>query len=368
MQTASVLHDSFTDILGRLPPDLDLDGLAVSTGAMVRNRVVSGGVMLLRLALARGPGGLSLNETATWARMLGLADLSDPGLKYRLDRAVPFLKALMEQQLAERASSVALHWPGRFLRAVDGTCFGQPASNSYDWRVHAVFDLGTGGFSHLELTDRHQAEGIERGAAKPDEVRIGDRNYANAAALLRFRQQSNDRADFIVRSRWKSFVLRRPDGTAFNLVGHLATLPAGDQVHELAVLARVGKEYCLPLRLVIQRKSAEETETIRQHLRRSAPRKQKQVDPRSLVAAAFLVLATSLPDDGYRAEDVLAAYRLRWQIELAFKRLKSLLHAAQLPTRTPDASRSWLYSHLILALVCDDISQDFLDVSPSGPG
>ena len=68
--------------------------------------------------------------------------------------------------------------------------------------------------------------------------------------------------------------------------------------------------------------------------------------------------------EGYPAEEVLAAYRLRWQIELAFKCLKSLLHIDRLPTRTPRASRSWLFSHLILALLCDDLSQEFLESSP----
>ena len=61
---------------------------------------------------------------------------------------------------------------------------------------------------------------------------------------------------------------------------------------------------------------------------------------------------------------VLAADRLRWQSELAFKRLKSLLHIDRLPTRTERGSRSWLYAHLILAVLCDDLSQDFLESSP----
>ena len=88
------------------------------------------------------------------------------------------------------------------------------------------------------------------------------------------------------------------------------------------------------------------------------------LDPRSLIAAEFMILATSLPKSGYSAKAVLAAYRLRWQIELAFKRLKSLLHIDQLPTRTERGSQSWLYAHLILALLCDDLSQDFLESSP----
>ncbi len=77
-----------------------------------------------------------------------------------------------------------------------------------------------------------------------------------------------------------------------------------------------------------------------------------------------MILATSLPKSRYSAKAILAGYRLRWQIELAFKRLRSLLHIDQLPTRTERGSRSWLYAHLVLALLCDDLSQDFLDASP----
>ena len=79
------------------------------------------------------------------------------------------------------------------------------------------------------------------------------------------------------------------------------------------------------------------------------------------------MLGTSLPAEHYPAAELLTAYRLRWQIELAFKRLKSLLHIDKLPARTELGARSWLYPHLILALSCDDLSQDFLESFPSGP-
>ena len=41
------------------------------------------------------------------------------------------------------------------------------------------------------------------------------------------------------------------------------------------------------------------------------------LDPRSLIAAEFMILGTSLPKRGYTAKDILAVYRLRWRIELA---------------------------------------------------
>ena len=63
-------------------------------------------------------------------------------------------------------------------------------------------------------------------------------------------------------------------------------------------------------------------------------KKGKKLDPRSLIAAEFMILGTSLSKRGCTAKHILAVYRLRWQIELAFKRLKSLLHIDRLPTRT----------------------------------
>ncbi len=135
--------------------------------------------------------------------------------------------------------------------------------------------------------------------------------------------------------------------------------------HEVMLRVKVGMlDPPLPLHLIVQCKTPEATEAALNKLRREASRKQKVLDPRSLVAAEFIILATSLPAEGYPAEEVLAVYRLRWQIELAFKRLKSLLWMDRIPTRTARASRSWLLAHLIMALLCDDLSQEFLDSSP----
>jgi hypothetical protein len=180
---ASVLTDQFTDLLKRLPADIDLDTVALETKAIQRKREVVDGASLLRLALAHGPGGLSLRQVSAWASMLGLAELSNPGVKYRLNQAAAFLSTLVERLLAAKTPGANLRWPGRTLRLADGTSISKPGSKGTDWRVHGVFDLGRGGFSHLELTDKHGAEALERGTPMAGEIRIGDRNYARAPAL-----------------------------------------------------------------------------------------------------------------------------------------------------------------------------------------
>jgi IS4 transposase len=183
--------------------------------------------------------------------------------------------------------------------------------------------------------------------------------------LKRFLADARGAADFIVRLGWNALQLSTPRGKPFDLIGYLQHLPADAKPHEVILHAAAGRgETALPLRLIVRHKTPEAAEATRLALRRAASKKGKTLDPRSLIAAGFMILVTSLPKKGYTATDILAVYRLRWQIELAFKRLKSMLHIDKLPTRTERTSRSWLYAHLILALLCDDLSQDFLESSP----
>ena len=140
-------------------------------------------------------------------------------------------------------------------------------------------------------------------------------------------------------------------------------MPKEQNIDDLRVLIE-GAGDPMPTRIVIVRKPEEAARAERQRLMREARKKGKQLDPRSLLAAEFVMLATSLPENAYPASEILAMYRLRWQIELAFKRLKTLLNLDRLPAKSEKGARSWIYAHLILAIATDDYSQDFLEFSP----
>ena len=368
-RTAFSVWDAWSETSTRLPADIDLDELARATGAVCRRRGdgITDGATLLRLALAHGPGGKSLQDTAAWARMAGVAEVTAQSLHERLHRSVDFLGALMHRLLVGRPDGRALLWSGRCLRIADGSSLSQPGSKGTDWRLHGVYDLGCGGFSHLELTDRHGAESLLRGAPAAGEVRIADRGYAKAKALHAYLDHPNQRAqDFIVRVGWKALALCDADGAPFRLISRLETFSPGTSVQEWAVQVETGtaqQPRPLALRLIAVPLPPEKAADARLRLKRTANKHQDRFDPRSLTAAGFMVLASTLPQDVPAAE-IVAVYRLRWQIELAFKRLKSLLHIDRLPTRTKGGSLSWLYAHLIVLLVSEDICRDVLESSP----
>ena len=157
-ESASNFIENWAGLVGRMVGGLDLDGLAAETKALVRRRGVPSAEALLRLALARGPGCLSLRDTAAWAQLAEVADLTDASLNDRLHNSCDFLAAMASAMLKEKVPGADFRWPGHVLRISDGTCGSKPGSKGTDWRVHAVYDLGAAGFSHFEVTDKYGGE------------------------------------------------------------------------------------------------------------------------------------------------------------------------------------------------------------------
>ena len=122
MQNLASLPDSgWLDILARLPANLDLNQLARDTKAIQRLRGSTDAADLLRLGLARGPGGKSLRETAAWAGLCGIAEITAPSLSDRLHASVAFFSALTTHLLAAGRPPTPAFWRGRCLHLCDAS-------------------------------------------------------------------------------------------------------------------------------------------------------------------------------------------------------------------------------------------------------
>jgi Transposase DDE domain len=122
----------------------------------------------------------------------------------------------------------------------------------------------------------------------------------------------------------------------------------------------------LILRLVIRRKDPHQAQAEQKRLLKDAKKRGKKPDPRSLEAAKYILLLTSLPASAFPPADILTLYRFRWQIELAFKRFKSLAGLDMLPAKKPELARAWIYARLILAIIAEQIAGQVPDSPPSG--
>jgi hypothetical protein len=332
MKIRPEILDHWPEVSACLPADFDLEATARSCGALTRVREIKNAETLLRLALAYGGLGMSLRETCVWAEAGGIARLSDPSLLARLCKAAPWLGDIAAALIAEQTKVPARRWAGYRLRALDGTSICEPGADRTTWRLHVGYDLATGQVDQLELTDVHGAENLQRLSYRPGDIVLADRYYARPRDL---RPVIDAGADFIVRTGWNSLRLLQANGEPFDLFAALAA-QAG-QEGEVQVRIHEGIKAATPLilRLVVRRKDPEQAAAEHKRLLKDARKRGKQPDPRSLEAAKYILLLTSLPADAFPPADILALYRFRWQIELAFKRFKSLAGLDMLPAKKP---------------------------------
>ena len=99
---------------------------------------------------------------------------------------------------------------------------------------------------------------------------------------------------------------------------------------------------------------------------RRAEKRRQRVDPRSLAAAHYVLLFTTLPARRLDAKGVLELYRFRWQIELAFKRHKQILKLGRLPHKDPLAAQAWILAKLVVALLLETLYRNAVAISPWG--
>jgi hypothetical protein len=367
MLSASHRLDYWPSVIGRLSSLLDLDASARHHKALLRKRGVRSAADLLHLGLLYGPGGLSLRSVASHATEAGIAELCDVSLLDRLRQAGDFFADVLHHLLTDkrgepsgagcpRLSLPRLSLPR--LSLVDGSTVSRPGSDGSDWRLHARYEPACGGFTDLVITEARTAEALCCVAVRPGDVMVKDRGYARVRNFVHARANG---ADFITRIGWRSVRLFNDAGQAFDL---LAALPAGGTaVVEHAVrigAARTG----VPARLIIARKPPDATERQQARLHRTASRKGHKTDPRTLQTAGFMMLLTSLDAQQVTASEVVRLYRMRWQIELAFKRLKSLAGFAELRARDPRLARAWLLAHLIAAVLIETSLGEALDSPP----
>jgi hypothetical protein len=206
--------DQWPEVRGHFPAGFDVEATARSRGAFTRAREIKSAEQLLRLALAYGGVGMSLNETCAWAEAGGIASLAGPSLLERLCKAGPWLGDLLAAVIAEQAKMPAGRWAGYRLRALDGTSICQPGADRTTWRLHVGYDLASGQVDQLELTDVHGAENLQRLDYRPGDIALVDRYYARPRDL---RPVIDQGGDFIVRTGWTSLRLLQVNGEPFDL-------------------------------------------------------------------------------------------------------------------------------------------------------
>jgi hypothetical protein len=336
-----------------------IDALARKTKAFERARKIDSPEVLLRLILTWAVAERSVMETAAIAAEAGLVEVSDVALVKRFAKAGDWLGALLSDLLVDVKSTFT---PFMRLRLLDATSITRNGKTGTDHRLHLGLDLGSNCIDSIELTDVKGAESLERFTIHPGEILIGDRGYGKRPGLAHVVRHGGF---FIIPFAWGAVPLETTDGESFALFDALRSLPEA-RPGEFPVRFRSPAGTAVDVRLVAIRKSEPAAADARQKVLAQRSKKgNATVDLRTLEAAGYLFVLTNLPA-AISAESVLDLYRLRWQIEIKFKTLKSVLHLDNVPARSNEGLRVYVFAKLLVALLIDALIYDSESISPWG--
>lgn len=356
------LDEDWQVLVGLFPSDWQF--LAKNTFAVARLRGFGSVENVFRTVMLYVGCGWSLRDTVVHAKMAGIAAVSDVTVLNRLRQSETWLRLLCEELFKESGVSLQPALQGRPVRVVDATTIKEPGKTGSQWRLHYSLRLPDLECDYFQLTaarGKHTGEKLGRFNVQPGELILADAGYSHPPGIAAV---VNRGADLCVRLNPLSVPLVDEGGRPFALAEHLRALRQADQVGDWPVYVRNG-EQMISGRVCALRKSKQSIERARRKIKR---RQQQYKIGRGAEARRYIrhVLVFTTLSSVVDARRVLECYRLRWQIELTFKRLKSIARLGHLPNQSDQSSRAWLYGKLFVALLSQKLARIGSAISPWG--
>jgi len=362
MENVLTLTDDWQILLRMFPTNWK--ELAKSTKAMVRKlRNFENEEAIMRALLLHIACGYSLRETSTRLKMANIANVSDVALLKRLQCSEEWLKELCLSLLKERGLTDECN--AIRVRLVDSTNVKEPGKTGSLWRIHYSFTLPDLQCDYFKLTGtkgKGTGESLKQFPVQAGDCILGDRGYSTAQGVAYL---ANKGAYSLIRVNTASLAFLREDKSNFDLLAELKKITQECETKEWNVLISESGQF-ITGRLCVIRKSRVATELAIKKLKRGASKGQRKLQADTLEFAKYVILFTTLPLDRYPLNLVLDSYRFRWQIELAFKRLKSLTSLGHLPKHDDGSARAWLYGKLFTGLLIEKLILQAKIFSPWG--
>jgi hypothetical protein len=350
MTTLSLTRDDdWRAILAHLPGDyarLAQEHKQLQT--QYGNAKITTAEWLLRFILVHVGANLPLLQTVTLMAEAGGPKLSAMRLHMKMRRAAPYLQALVERMVPWAAQAKPELWAGYTMTLIDSTVVCGPGSTGTDARIHTKLRAADLTVLDAEVTGASGGETFKRFLFSPGELVIADRGFCNPPNVALATEQGAD------------VLLRYNRGT---LPLHAA---AGGRLDALATVRALHDEVVLDLpvvfdndgeriagRFIAHRLPEDQAAEARKRVRKEHGAK---TSSEMLEAAGYVMLFTTVARERMTAAMCLRAYRLRWQIELQFKRWKSLCGFDRLPNYRDDTIVAWLYAKVLLGLLLDRMS------------
>ena len=334
-----------------------------SCGAFQRLRGFSSPEILLRVLLIH-LGGHSLRTTAVIAQEAGLANISDVAIFKRLKSCKKWFHKLALSLLDENSMDTSPGFEGYNTRLIDATTVKEPGKTGGEWNIHYSMQLPNLICDYFQITPRKgvgTGESLSRFSVKPKDLLVADRGYCAKKGV---KHACESGGQIIIRFIPKNLVLMSTVGGDFDLMTNLETLQHPGDTGDWSVFLKDYTDF--EYRICAIRKTLEAEEKALIKLKQLAIRKQTKTRLETFEYAKYVIIITSLKQAEFSAEAILDLYRRRWQIELTFKRFKSMTGFGHLPKDDNESAKAWLYGKLFVALLSEKLAWLASNFSPWG--
>lgn len=352
------------EVLKRFLPD-GWERKATELGALVRKRKIESADTLLRVLLIHLADGKSLRTTSAYAMEADICDINDVALLHRLKASREWFR-WMSIELIGQLNGISLP-PDLYnkfrVRLVDSSSISEPGSTGTDWRIHYSFRLNTFKCDFFKITSPKEGDTFKRFPVNENDLLIGDRGYCHRQGIIHI---LNNKGNVMVRFHSTNLPLFSRTDKPINLLEYLRKLSDGIAGDWDVWFRNPDTDKLVKGRICAIRKSKEAIEKSLKKLRQTASRKGNKLQPETIEYAEYVIIFTTLTRYCFGRESILSSYRGRWQIELVFKRLKSIIEIGHLPKINEDSCISWLYGKMFVALLTERLYQEAEFISPWG--
>ena len=300
----------------------------------------------------------SLVDTKIYAESFLSVKISDVGFMKRFIRCNKWIQWMNQRLIEERQPicDIPDKLKGKRIKTVDASDIVTKGAVKQTWRLHYAFDLFSLSSAEFHITPESTGETLENFSFQPNDLVIGDRAYATITGVEHCKKSG---ADFILRLRNKAFNLYDENGKQLILTEDILK-NTDRECQDFTVYYKSKEKKLNKLRLCVCRKTDDEIAAEQKKLDRTECRKQLKISEDTRFSHNYFFVVTSLGEE-YSCEEILAIYRLRWQVEMVFKRFKSILKMGSMPTKTAESCETWLNCKMLIALLIEKmlLSADF---------
>jgi len=343
MPQPPTLDNCFETFVQALPADYV--ELAYEFKAFERARKVTSPYQLLHIVLLYCGLDLSLRSCAgEVAQHQGY--ISDTAIQKRLAACVPWVKALLSGVfgLERVVNSGSL----RFV-VIDGSTVQEPGATETTYRLHIAIDLINLSVRQVTVTTDKVGEHLDHYQLDEGDVVLIDRGYNQPKTLMPFLDRGGE---IVLRYNAHSMNLYEVDTTACGEAGQEPLLKVDWESRLKTLNGQPGYfpvylcqgQQRIPMYLHAMPLPPAQAAKARRQAQQRAKNKSKQARERTLFLSEWVLVLTSVPPALLDTEAVTALYRVRWQVEIVIKRLKSLLQVDELRAKK-DSSLADLYLH-----------------------